>query len=151
MSLPERATRKRYIDRALEAAGWHPIVPYDARASRHLVAFEEHPTDNGPADYVLYLATRPLARAKSTTDEEMDDTGRLLAHPCVPRRESYELWRRGIRSPHWHTARVEPVVGTASLSTPCAASWWRRIQRVIAPDHAALEPAEGLLERIGTA
>jgi type I restriction enzyme R subunit len=61
MSLPEWATRRRYVDEALGATGWRPIISYDPGAPRDLVAFEEHPTANGPADYVLYHSGEPLA------------------------------------------------------------------------------------------
>jgi hypothetical protein len=36
MSLPEWATRRRYVDEALGATGWRPIIPYDPGASRDL-------------------------------------------------------------------------------------------------------------------
>ena len=61
MSLSERDTRKQHIDRALEEAGWTPIVPYGAPTPGPVAVFREHPTANGPADYVLHHAGQPLA------------------------------------------------------------------------------------------
>ncbi|MBN1888993.1 MAG: DEAD/DEAH box helicase family protein [Thermoflexales bacterium] len=61
MPLSERATRKSLIDKALTEVGWTPIIPYDAYTSRDLVAFEEYPTANGPADYALFHNDEPLA------------------------------------------------------------------------------------------
>lgn len=52
MSLPEQATRKQRIDKALLAAGWTPIIPHNTRSSRRLVAFEEYPTAAGPSAIV---------------------------------------------------------------------------------------------------
>jgi len=69
VSLSERATRKKRIDQALVHAGWSPILPFDPRASRELVAFEEYPTASGPADYALFSQGQPLAiiEAKRTS------------------------------------------------------------------------------------
>src|SRR5260370_10772265 len=58
----ESATRMKRIDPLLPAAGW-PVSPFDqskhaARFTRH--ARTEFPTDNGPADYALFVAGRPL-------------------------------------------------------------------------------------------
>lgn len=61
MALSEQATRKRLIDKALETAGWKPIVRYDPGVPRDLVAFEEYPTANGPADCALFHDDEPLA------------------------------------------------------------------------------------------
>ena len=61
VSLPEHATRKRLIDKALKRAGWSPIIPFDTTPPRHLVAFEEYLMPNGPADYALFHNRQPLA------------------------------------------------------------------------------------------
>ena len=61
MSLPEHATRKRLIDKALKRAGWSPLIPFDTASPRQLVVFEEYPTANGPADYALFHHRQPLA------------------------------------------------------------------------------------------
>ncbi len=59
----EHETRKLLIDPRLEADGWR-VVPYarwlagDRTAAD---AVEEHPTDSGPGDYLLYLDGRPVA------------------------------------------------------------------------------------------
>src|SRR5438034_7226223 len=57
----EAATRKEYIDSALRAAGWTPIVPYSKSAVVQHGAVEEYPTVSGPADYVLFSRGQPLA------------------------------------------------------------------------------------------
>ena len=53
----EWLTRKARIDPRLEALGWKrfPSPPWGAHRT------EEHPTDNGPADYVLHLDDSPVA------------------------------------------------------------------------------------------
>ncbi len=61
MPLSEHATRKRLIDRMLQETGWSPIVPFNPHAPRDLVAFEEYPTADGPADYLLFHQNDPLA------------------------------------------------------------------------------------------
>lgn len=57
----EERTRKDFIDKALEKAGWSPIVSFSPRAPFEDGAIEEHPTASGPADYVLFHKSRPLA------------------------------------------------------------------------------------------
>ena len=52
--MDERTTRKTLIDRALEAAGWSPIVRYLRGASYDTAAVEEYETTEGPADYILF-------------------------------------------------------------------------------------------------
>ena len=53
----EKITRKKRIDQQLKAAGWS-ITPYHlglntSMLSKH--AIEEYPTENGPADYALFV------------------------------------------------------------------------------------------------
>ena len=50
----ETQTRKRLIDTALIRAGWSPIVNYSKDVVYDNEAVREYPTDNGPADYVLF-------------------------------------------------------------------------------------------------
>ena len=57
----ENRTRKDFIDKALEKAGWSPILGFSPRAAIEDGAAEEHPTASGPADYVLFRKSRPLA------------------------------------------------------------------------------------------
>src|SRR5437870_8633474 len=57
----EKRTRKDFIDKALEKAGWSPILGFSPRAAIEDGAAEEHPTASGPADYVLFRKSRPLA------------------------------------------------------------------------------------------
>ncbi len=61
MPSPEQVTRKQRVDKALKAAGWEPIIPYDASSPRDLLVLEELPTRNGPADYALFHQHEPLA------------------------------------------------------------------------------------------
>ncbi len=61
MPLSEKATRKQRIDAALLESGWDPILPAGAARQRGLVALEEYPTENGPADYALFYREQPLA------------------------------------------------------------------------------------------
>ncbi len=67
----ERETRKQLIDPRLQADGWR-VVPYarwlagDRTAAD---AVEEHPTDSGPGDYLLYLDGRPVADVEAKKPE----------------------------------------------------------------------------------
>ena len=57
----EKTTRKELIDVALAASGWSPILPYENHIQYTLGTVEEYPTQNGPADYVLFSQNRPIA------------------------------------------------------------------------------------------
>src|SRR5438445_5159597 len=57
----EKRTRKDFIDKALEKAGWSPILGFSPRAAIEDGAAEEQPTASGAADYVLFRKSRPLA------------------------------------------------------------------------------------------
>jgi len=67
----ERETRKLLIDPRLQADGWR-VVSYarwlagDRTAAD---AVEEHPTDSGPGDYLLYLDGRPVADVEAKKPE----------------------------------------------------------------------------------
>jgi type I restriction enzyme R subunit len=61
MDLDERTTRKLLIDRAIDAAGWSPIVRYRDGAAHQHAAVAEYPTANGPVDYALFDDGEPLA------------------------------------------------------------------------------------------
>jgi type I restriction enzyme, R subunit len=50
----ERETRKLRIDRALKDTGWS-IVDFSPGSTYHTAAVREYETNNGPADYVLYV------------------------------------------------------------------------------------------------
>lgn len=63
--MDERATRKTLIDKALEAAGWSPIVRYRPGASYDTAAVEEYETAEGPADYVLFHRGEALAAVEA--------------------------------------------------------------------------------------
>lgn len=57
----EAKTRQAFIDKALEQAGWGPIVPFQPDIQYDHCAVEEHPTTTGPADYVLFYKGKALA------------------------------------------------------------------------------------------
>lgn len=60
----EAQTRKKLIDEKLRNAGWTTILPYKENldlSQLHKAAVEELVTDNGPADYVLFLHGQPVA------------------------------------------------------------------------------------------
>ena len=58
----EERTRKEFIDKALRKAGWGPILGFSADSPPlNNGTLEEHPTASGPADYVLFGKSRPLA------------------------------------------------------------------------------------------
>lgn len=57
----EKQTRKRLIDQALCAAGRTLIIPLQNPLNAYCAAVEEYPTRHGPADYVLYSNSRPIA------------------------------------------------------------------------------------------
>lgn len=60
----EATTRKLLIDKQLKSNGWTNIIPYTEKIDinkLHNTAVMELPTDNGPADYVLFLFGQPIA------------------------------------------------------------------------------------------
>ena len=57
----EYKTRKEYIDKLLQHAGWSPIVPYEHGISYSHAAVEEYPMQTGPSDYILFHNGRALA------------------------------------------------------------------------------------------
>jgi len=59
--LNEATTRKRLIDKALDAAGWGPVLPYIENTSCSHGSFEEYPTSKGPADYILFHQGKTIA------------------------------------------------------------------------------------------
>ncbi len=61
----EARTRRERIDKAMAAAGWPSIVTY-AKGSSHPEAVEtEYPTSSGPADYILFLDSKPIAAVEA--------------------------------------------------------------------------------------
>lgn len=59
---PEWLTRKTRIDGRLRGLGWEiiPYTPFFKPEKSHAQAVEEYPTDNGPADYALFVNGRAL-------------------------------------------------------------------------------------------
>ncbi len=59
---PEWLTRKSRIDVRLRALGWDvvPHSPLFQPTKAHLKAVTEYPTENGPADYALFVNGRIL-------------------------------------------------------------------------------------------
>jgi type I restriction enzyme R subunit len=53
--LSEAETRKRLVEKALVSAGWSQIVSFSSGKSCEFGAVREYETDNGPADYILFL------------------------------------------------------------------------------------------------
>ena len=67
----ERETRRLLIDPRLRADGWR-VVSYErwlAGDRTTADAVEEHPTDSGPGDYLLYLDGRPVADVEAKKPE----------------------------------------------------------------------------------
>ncbi|MFA5348113.1 MAG: DEAD/DEAH box helicase family protein [Methanoregula sp.] len=67
----ERITRKKRIDPLLKSSGWS-VIPYQAGMDLSQInrcALEEFPTDNGPADYALFVNGKIVAvvEAKKVT------------------------------------------------------------------------------------
>ncbi len=60
VDLSEAATRKVFIDKALEKAGWGPIVRFHSGIHYDHGSVEEYPTSSGPADYILFHKSKPL-------------------------------------------------------------------------------------------
>ncbi len=63
--MDERATRKALIDKALQAAGWGPVLPYRPGASYDTAAVAEYETAEGPADYILFHQGEALAAVEA--------------------------------------------------------------------------------------
>lgn len=59
--ISEAETRKQFIDKALERAGWGPIVHFQENSHYDHGSVEEYPTEKGPADYVLFHEGKALA------------------------------------------------------------------------------------------
>jgi type I restriction enzyme R subunit len=59
--ISEAQTRKTFIDKALEQAGWGPVVPFKQDARYEHGSVEEYPTSKGPADYILFHQEKALA------------------------------------------------------------------------------------------
>jgi type I restriction enzyme, R subunit len=60
-TISEAETRKRFIDKALEKAGWGPIMPFQENSRYIHGSVEEYPTERGPADYLLFRGGKALA------------------------------------------------------------------------------------------
>jgi len=60
-NIGEAETRKRFIDKALEEAGWGPIVPFRENSRYNHGSVEEYTTEKGPADYILFHEGKALA------------------------------------------------------------------------------------------
>ncbi len=63
--MDEKATRNQLINRALEQAGWSPVVRYRPGASYQTAAVEEYETAEGPADYILFHRGEALAAVEA--------------------------------------------------------------------------------------
>ena len=61
VNISEAETRKIFIDKALEQAGWGPIVRFEENSRYNHGSVEEYPTQNGPADYIFFHEGKALA------------------------------------------------------------------------------------------
>src|SRR3989454_12494908 len=61
----EAIARKKLIDRALQEAGWRPIVGFAENTKYTEGAVREYPTAEGPADYVLFHNGRAVAAVEA--------------------------------------------------------------------------------------
>jgi len=59
--LNEAKTRKMLIDKALNAAGWGPVLPYSENKPCSHGSVEKYPTSKGPADYILFHQGKAIA------------------------------------------------------------------------------------------
>jgi len=57
----EAITRKQLVEKALQAAGWWPIVNFAKGAEYDTCAVREYETQEGPADYVLFHNGKAVA------------------------------------------------------------------------------------------
>lgn len=151
MTSPERTTRKRLIDRSLGESGWAPIVPFGEYRSEQfphgLVVLEEHPTASGPADYVLFHDSQPLAVVEAKKEETgpqnvleqaqryargFTDSPFTLGEYHVPFAYSsngHQIWFRDLRDPQSRSREVSKFHTPAALremlerDTAGAAGW----------------------------
>src|SRR3989449_9505222 len=61
----EAIARKKLIDRALQEAGWRPIVDFAKNTAYTEGAVREYPTAEGPADYLLFRNGRAFAAVEA--------------------------------------------------------------------------------------
>jgi type I restriction enzyme R subunit len=61
--MPEWKTRQRLINKALETAKWTSRVHYHTQldTAKPVLVVEEYPTEYGPADYILFQRSEPIA------------------------------------------------------------------------------------------
>lgn len=63
--ISEDETRKKLIDKLLKQAGWTNIVKFEEGKKYDFAAVKEHPTENGPADYILFNNGRAVAAVEA--------------------------------------------------------------------------------------
>lgn len=150
MPAPEQIARKQFIDRMLVESGWDPIVPYDPirRLRDHqLVAVEEYPTANGPADYLLIYGGQPLAVVEAKKEkigpqnvlEQAQRYARGLADspfafgeyrvPFAYSSNGRQIWFRDLRDPYSRSREVAKFHTPSALremlaSSPSVALEW---------------------------
>lgn len=61
VDISEAETRKKFIDKAPEKAGWSPIVPFQENSRYVHGSIGEYPTERGPADYIFFHEGKALA------------------------------------------------------------------------------------------
>ncbi len=156
----ERDTRKHLIDQALIEAGWGPVVRYRGYPPPGPVAVAEHPTANGPADYVLFEQGQPLAvveakrvsvgpqnvlkqaqrYSQGLADSPFDFHG--YHAPFGYSTNGYIIWFQDLRNPHGRSRQVKSFHTPAALRDmlqrdEAAATAWLRGHPL---DHPVLRP-----------
>jgi len=63
--ISEKDTRKKLIDNLLRQAGWTNIVDFEEGKKYDFAAVREYPTENGPADYVLFNNGKAVAAVEA--------------------------------------------------------------------------------------
>lgn len=63
--MSEARTRKKLIEKALQSAGWTPVIKFTKGATYDFGAVEEYETDSGPCDYILFYKGRAIAAVEA--------------------------------------------------------------------------------------
>lgn len=122
--ISEQETRRDLIDIALKHSRWEPIVPYCGQSPSDLAVVTEHPTDNGPADYVLFQNGEPVAiveaKRRGTGAQEVLKQAKRYAEglkdspfdfsgchvPFIYSSDGDTIWFRDLRDPNSRSRQV---------------------------------------------
>jgi type I restriction enzyme R subunit len=160
MPLSERTTRKELIDQALTQSDWDPILPFEEKVRYFQAAVEEFPTENGPADYVLFSNSQPIAiveakklavgpqnvlqqaqrYAKGLSIGPFNYNGYRV--PFIYASNGEVIWFQDLRDPHSRSRKVAAFYTPAALREMLdkgenGSSEWLRHHPV---DHPTLRP-----------